>query len=94
MIGQLVRRSLLVMDLLLSHSFTRMDHKKWRLCLFTISLVIVKGMTIGDDVLRQSRPRTREFVNTSINSPFMFQEITTKHSGKRKLVFKHTISRI
>ena len=62
---------------------------KWRLYYFAISLMIVKGRALGDDVLRQSRPRTGEFFNTSMNSPFMLEEFTTKHrSGTGSLLFK------
>ena len=62
--------------------------EKLRFCILAMSLMIVKGMTIDDYVLKESRPRTGEFVNTSINTPFMLQEVTTKSSAAGSLLFK------
>ena len=70
-----------------------MNGNKLRFSILAMSLMVVKGMTIDDNDLKESRIRPRrEFVNTSINTRFMLQEITRKHSGAGSVLFKPRIS--
>ena len=70
-----------------------MDGNKLRFSILAMILIVVNGTTIDDNVLGESRIRPRrEFVNTSINTRFMLQEITTKHSGAGSVLFEPRIS--
>ena len=66
-----------------------MDVEKWNFCFFIVTLIVVKGITIDNEVTKRPASRIGEYFNTSINTPFMLQEFTTKQGKISSKQTKH-----
>ena len=66
-----------------------MDGRKWKFYFFIVTLMAVKGMVCDNEIIKESGSRIGEYFNTSINTPFMFQEITTNQGNTESKATKY-----